>query len=197
MFDLPKRRNARRNQALIASFLIHVGVLYCWLDRPPRFVPAAMVARGEHGQSDELVYFPRAEAESSAKKTELHLRPKHKKPPQAAPPPPVQSARLGAPSGTSLYGSTQGTAAMPAIPLAFPDPTIYPGELRNGIQGDVVVEVTIDEQGNVTGTRLLESLDENIDRKVLAAVREWRFRPATVDGMAVSSRQDVHFHFPS
>jgi len=196
MFDLPKRRNTRRNQALLASFLIHGVVLYCWLDRPPRFIPASLVAWGRNGQSDQLVYFPRAEVASSARKTQLHLRTKHK-PQKQAQKTPVQSARLGSPAGSSFYGSIKGTEAMPAIPLIFPDPTIYPWELRNGLQGDVVVEVTIDQQGNVTETRLLESLEQNVDRKVIAAVREWRFRPATVDGMAVSSRQDVHFHFPS
>ena len=61
----------------------------------------------------------------------------------------------------------------------------------------MVVEVTIDEQGKVTETRLLQSLVREIDDRVIAAVRSWRFQPATVDGVAISSRQDVHFHFPS
>lgn len=196
MFELAKRRNTRRNRALFASFLIHGVVLYCWLDRPPRFVPASMVAWGRNGQSAELVYFPRAEGESSAEKTQLHLPPKHKAR-KKLPEPPVRSTRAGSPLAASLNGSLEGTQAMPAIPLIFPDPTISPWELRNGLQGDVVVEVTIDERGNVTATRLLESLQQNIDQKVVAAVREWRFKPATVDGLAIRSRQDVHFHFPS
>ena len=196
MFDLGKRRNTRRYHALFASFLIHVVVLYCWLGRGPRFVRPSTVAWGRQGQSDTLVYFPRAELQASEEKTQLHLAPKHKAP-KPAPPKPVESARRGSPAGSSFSGSVQGTEAMPAIPLVFPDPTIYPWELRNGLQGDVVVEVTIDERGNVTQTRLLESLAEGIDQKVVATVREWRFRPATVDGLAVSSRQDVHFHFPS
>jgi protein TonB len=59
------------------------------------------------------------------------------------------------------------------------------------------VEVTIDEQGAVTETRLLQSLEPGIDERVVATVRNWRFKPATVDGVAISSRQDVHFHYPS
>lgn len=196
MFDLVKRRNTRRNTALLASFLIHGIVLYCWLDRAPRFVQPSMVAWGQHGSSDKLVYFPSAELESSAEKVQLHLERKHKRP-KPAPPNPVPSARLGLPTGSSFNGAITGTEAMPAIPLVFPDPTIYPWQLGNGLQGDVVVEVTIDERGNVTGTRLLESLEQGIDRTVIAAVRQWRFRPATVDGRAITSRQDVHFHFPS
>ncbi len=61
----------------------------------------------------------------------------------------------------------------------------------------MIVEVTIDTQGNVTETRVLQSLQQEIDDKVIATLRNWRFRPATVDGVAISSRQDVHFHFPS
>ena len=61
----------------------------------------------------------------------------------------------------------------------------------------MIVEVTIDSQGNVTQTRILQSLQQEIDQKVIATLRNWRFQPATVDGTAISSRQDVHFHFPS
>jgi hypothetical protein len=28
-------------------------------------------------------------------------------------------------------------------------------------------------------------------------LENWRFRPATINGAPVASRQDVHFHFPS
>jgi protein TonB len=85
---------------------------------------------------------------------------------------------------------------MPALPLVFPDPVIYPWQLAN-VRGDVIVEVTIDTQGNVTETRVLQSLQNDIDEKVVATLKGWRFKPATVDGVAISSRQDVHFHFPS
>jgi len=74
---------------------------------------------------------------------------------------------------------------------------MVPWQLAKGLQGDVIVEVTIDEQGSVTETRILQSLQQDIDAKVLATLRNWRFKPATVDGVAISSRQDVHFHFPS
>jgi TonB family protein len=85
---------------------------------------------------------------------------------------------------------------MPALPLIFPDPAIFPWQLSN-VQGDVVVEVTIDEHGNVTNTRVLQSLRQEIDQKCVETLIGWRFKPATLEGMAIASRQDVHFHFPS
>ena len=79
--------------------------------------------------------------------------------------------------------------------MIFPDPAIPSGQLK-GLQGDVVVEVTIDDKGTVTETRVLQSLQQEIDQQVIATLKGWRFKPASVDGMAISSRQDVHFHFP-
>jgi periplasmic protein TonB len=59
------------------------------------------------------------------------------------------------------------------------------------------VEVTIDEKGNVADTKVLESLGYGLEDKVLEALKNWRFTPATMNGIAIASRQDVHFHFPS
>jgi TonB family protein len=108
--------------------------------------------------------------------------------------PQKSAAAVGTEFGS--VGSTSGIDARPALPVVFPDPAIFPWQLPNGLTGDVIVEVTIDDQGAVTETRLLQSLKPDIDQKVVATVRNWRFRPATVDGVAISSRQDVHFHYP-
>ena len=59
------------------------------------------------------------------------------------------------------------------------------------------MEVTIDEKGNVADTKVLESLGYGLEDKVLEALKNWRFTPATMNGIAIASRQDVHFHFPS
>ena len=61
----------------------------------------------------------------------------------------------------------------------------------------MIVEVTIDVQGNVVETKVLQALGHGIEEKVLAALRNWRFRPAMMDGRAIPSQQDVYFHFPS
>ena len=73
------------------------------------------------------------------------------------------------------------------------DPVLGPGDLPH--EGDEVVEITIDETGNVTRTVVLESLGPAVDAKVLAVLQNWRFHPATRDGLAIASKQDVHYHF--
>jgi len=60
----------------------------------------------------------------------------------------------------------------------------------------VVVEVTIDEKGAAVQTKLLQSVGFGLDDVILETLRQWRFQPAKVDGVPVSSKHDVHFHFP-
>ena len=61
----------------------------------------------------------------------------------------------------------------------------------------MIVEIAIDEQGKVVRTRILQSLGTDIDQRVLLALAEWRFTPATRNGRAIASLQDVYFPFPS
>jgi TonB family protein len=62
--------------------------------------------------------------------------------------------------------------------------------------GDVVIEISIDETGTIVDKRVLVSLGPVIDAKVLAALETWHFQPAMRDGVAIASKQDVHYHFP-
>ena len=61
----------------------------------------------------------------------------------------------------------------------------YPAEaLEKGIEGVVVVQITIDAEGKVVDPTVAESV-EGLDEAALACVREWRFEPAKKDGEAV------------
>jgi len=197
MFQIPQPRNNRKRMVIAVSLAAHCLVVYFWLNRAPLFIQPSSVAWGIHGNSANLIYFPRvAEPTKTARK--LHFRPKNKqKPSIEAPQQPVESARAGSPEGSLGQDPVSGVEASPALPLVFPDPSIYPWQLPKGLQGDVIVEVTIDEHGTVTETKVVQSLKSDIDEKVIATLKNWRFRPASVDGIAISSRQDVHFHFPS
>jgi periplasmic protein TonB len=52
-------------------------------------------------------------------------------------------------------------------------------------EGVVVLQAIIDEQGFVTGLKVLRSLPMGLDQAALDAVRQWRFKPATLEGRAV------------
>jgi TonB family protein len=107
----------------------------------------------------------------------------------------AQARPAGSPLGTVLEGPVSGDEVRPALPVVSPDPVIATTEL-GGLQGDVVVEVTIDDKGNIVQKIVIQSLAPAIDGKVLEALENWRFRPATRNGLAIPSKQDVFYHFP-
>jgi TonB family protein len=193
MFEDSQRRRSCRIAPIAASFLLHCLALVILWNRGPIFVKPSSVAWGQHGISESVVYFPRQMTTSESNTPRLQLQ---KKPNKPAKNKLEESAKAGSENGSAFRARVTGTEAIPAIPLVFPDPAIYPWQLPQGMQGDVIVEITIDARGSVTDARLLQSLKEDIDEKVIATVRNWRFTPAKVDGVAISSRQDVHFHFP-
>ncbi|HVH89081.1 MAG TPA: energy transducer TonB [Terriglobales bacterium] len=199
-------------RAMVLSFVLHTAIVayFCWQPEPP-LINRTAVMTGENGQSIGLVYLPTDssfripvnEESHSLKYTAAVKRPlkRHhvaahqtdEHPTDAK----VQSPALGSPNGDSSVGRIYGIGAFPALPVKFPDPHVSASELPPGVAGDVVIEVTIDVAGNIVAKKVLQSIGYGIDEKVLAVLENWRFRPASVNGMPVASRQDVHFHFPS
>ena len=150
----------------------------------------------------ELVYDPPLELRASSEPSPVAIRkPVLKKPITRktdnahAANPVADPLQAGSQQGTLPDGPTVGFVRQPALPVVGPD--VPRSSLPPGIQGDVIVEITIDTQGNVAETRVLQSLGPEVDDKVVATLHTWHFRPATTDGVANVSKQDVHFHFPS
>ena len=110
---------------------------------------------------------------------------------------PTISAEVGSELGSAYDGSTSGDDVRPAIPVVFSDLKIHSSELPSGVQGEVVVEITIDANGNVVAEKLLKGLGYGVDERVIALLRGWRFRPATRNGVAIPSKQDALFRYPS
>ena len=109
----------------------------------------------------------------------------------------IESPVAGSPRGTVVEGPLSGDEVRPALPIVSSDPLVDASELPQGMrEGDVVVEITIDAQGNIVQKSVISSLGPVIDSKVLAALENWRFRPATHWGNPIPSKQDVHYHFP-
>jgi TonB family protein len=103
-------------------------------------------------------------------------------------------ALAGHPYGTIPGGPIYGDEVRPALPVTTSDPVAYPWELPDS-EGRVVVEITIDERGEIVSKTVLESMGPKLDEKVLAALEKWHFQPATHNGVAIASKQDAIFHF--
>lgn len=66
------------------------------------------------------------------------------------------------------------------------DPPAYTEIARKArIMGVVIVEVIIDEQGNVLSPKVLKGLPMGLDKQAVDAVQTWKFKPATLRGKAV------------
>lgn len=107
------------------------------------------------------------------------------------------NSHAGSPLGTMVDGPITGHEVHVAYPVVYPDPPVARAELPKGLVGDVVIEVTIDSEGNVIETKIVQAIGHGIDEKIEATLRRWHYQPATLDGTPVASRHDVHFHFPS
>jgi len=103
-------------------------------------------------------------------------------------------APAGLPYGSVPGGPIYGDEIRPALPVTMPDPVVYPWELPD-TEGNVTIEFTIDERGDVVRTTVIQSMGPKLDAKALAAAENWRFHPAMHNGVAIASKQDYIFHF--
>ena len=73
----------------------------------------------------------------------------------------------------------------------------YPGVMiRQGVEGSVTVRVAINAQGRVTAIEKISASDESFWLATQRpALRSWRFKPATRDGVAVASSKTLTVRF--
>ncbi|GAY23469.1 energy transducer TonB [Sphingobium fuliginis] len=127
-------------------------------------------------------------------------------------PPPPTGFTTKADDGMAAGDSGMGTIMPPIVPPT-PEPVLadatidpralaafqpdYPGAMiRQGMEGKVVVRVTIGPDGRVTDIERLSAADEAFWIATQRhALRKWRFRPATRDGVPVSSTKVLTVHF--
>jgi TonB family protein len=72
----------------------------------------------------------------------------------------------------------------------------YPEEARKeGIEGTVILEATIDTQGNVAKVRVLKGGVESLNKAAIEAIRQWKYEPVVIEGKAVPSTFTVTIKF--
>jgi len=114
-------------------------------------------------------------------------------------------AGLGSGSGGGIGpGSGGGTGGGPFQPgSGITPPTLvrevrptYTDEARRRtIEGDVVLEIVVQQDGKVGNMRVLRSLGAGLDQKALEAVKQWRFTPARRQGDTVDVVVEVSVEF--
>jgi len=100
-------------------------------------------------------------------------------PPEPVPPPPVAASPTAAPP-----------KIVPPVALSQEVPPM-PTDLASRADAKLVLVVLIDESGKVTNATVKESAHPVYDRLVSQATRNWKYTPATRNGVPIPSEQVV------
>ena len=107
------------------------------------------------------------------------------KPAPAEPPPPP------APAAPVIYtGEERGV--VPPVTIRQELPSV-PGSILTTVRDRGLLEIVIDEQGRVISMALRSRVHPVYDSLLLTAVRDWKYRPATMQGKPVQFRKLIQF----
>ncbi|MFI5059309.1 MAG: TonB family protein [Candidatus Acidiferrales bacterium] len=84
------------------------------------------------------------------------------------------------------------------VPLKKIDPKYPPTLISDRVEGEVVLYAVIRGDGAVDSIQLVRGLDEQLDANAMSALSQWKFRPASKQGILVELEAIVHipFHVP-
>ena len=100
---------------------------------------------------------------------------------------PVGSATAAAGAPVRVY-TADDAGVNPAVAIKQELPKI-PSTIATQVRDRGVLEVVIDELGRVSFAAIRSSLHPMYDNLVLTSARDWRYRPATLNGTAVKYRK--------
>ena len=109
-------------------------------------------------------------------------RPEPRRDEPAAPSQPaIDPQKIFSNEDEGVVGATVIRQEVPRVPVQLSSQTRDRG----------ILEITIDEQGRVIQARLRLSLHPIYDSQILAAARDWRYTPATLNGRPVKFRKVI------
>ena len=81
------------------------------------------------------------------------------------------------------------------VRLKFVEPRYTRAARRMRVTGTVVLQATIDKTGKVTNVEALKGLGLGLTEAAVAAVKQWRYEPATLNGKPIAVYYQVTVHF--
>jgi tetratricopeptide (TPR) repeat protein len=103
------------------------------------------------------------------------------------PAPPAAPPSRPARPATFIY-TAEEAGIVPPVPTRQDVPRV-PSTITNQTRDRGLLELVIDEQGRVIGIDLKIPLHPQYDAQLMSAAREWRYRPATLEGRPVKFRK--------
>jgi TonB family protein len=97
---------------------------------------------------------------------------------------PIGSTTHGMDTSADMPLTVGGAVTRPVI-VERVEPQYTETARRVRLEGTVIVQAVIDEQGRVTDVKVLKNLPMGLDQAAVDAVSRWRFQPATLHGRPV------------
>ena len=95
----------------------------------------------------------------------------------------------------TVYCCVMPQQVIPPKVIHAPDPE-YPGDSESQrMEGKVILDLVIDEDGFPSIIKVKHSLRESLDVQAAEAVSNWKFHPATKDGKPVAAMVNVEVNF--
>jgi protein TonB len=203
------RRSRRPRAGLLAlSVGLHLGAVAVLLG------VAAQIRSGRGEQPIEVLLLHAANAGGAGDAAEAPLSPAARRAelerqamldrlvqPSTVPDSVTGTGSPAAPGGrgdgeTDLPVAAGGGVVRPEVIESSRVMPVYPEEAQQaGLEGLVVLKVVIDERGRVGEIEVLRGVGHGLDEAAVAAVRQWRFRPATRDGKPIKVVHVIPFDF--
>jgi protein TonB len=101
-----------------------------------------------------------------------------------------ESSGKSAPKTENSTAYEIGDGVTPPKGVYMPDPEYSEKGRKKKISGTVLVAMVVMADGTVRDVTVTKSLEPSLDQQAIAAVKTWRFQPATKDGELVA----VHVH---
>ena len=202
--SLSLKPQLRYLSALILGVLISLGLF---------FLMQSLIDSGEQNTNasseGQIMEFIRIR-EDETLSIKDRRKPQKPKPPKEPPPPPklivekqvkptmnrikIEIPNIDLPSiagGGPFLGNWAGNplAEGDVLPIVRIDPQWPREALVEGIEGYVVVEVTIGADGSVKDVRVIQSEPKRMfDRNVIRAVLKWKFKPRIINGVPIERK---------
>ena len=186
---------------------------------PPTAQATADPEAASQALRQELPRLTRSEPPAAPEGTRLEDSPSRPPPDEGSPVQPGQQTSLGADSAESAPIRSQGTQSasppqapdvQPAQPtepirvsgavtepvrIRYVEPNYPPVARRIRVQGSVVLRATIDKNGVVTDVEVLKGPSRGLTEAAVAAVKQWKYKPATLNGKPVAVYFNLTVHF--